>query len=131
MVLMLFLASLTLIGQAVLYASRGVWRLAAQSRVQPDHFRCGSLRPSPEPSKTKEEPTEVSEEAEPEDVVPRKRVDGGKSRTGTSETTISFIRIRRRPLRNWVGAEHDVQPQRDDIDKQDRRLQQVVSGTGD
>ena len=39
----------------------------------------GVSEPSSEPSKTKEEPTEVSEEAEPEDVVPSEEVDEEES----------------------------------------------------
>jgi hypothetical protein len=80
MVLMLFLASLTLIGQAVLYASRGGLEIGSTIEgAAPIVSDVGVSEPSPEPSKIKEEPTEVSEEAEPEDDVPSEEVDEEES----------------------------------------------------
>ena len=74
MVLMLFLASLTLIGQAVLYASRGGLEIGSTIEgAAPIVSDVGVSEPSPEPSKTKEEPTEVSEEAE--DDMPSEEVE--------------------------------------------------------
>ena len=76
MVLMLFLASLTLIGQAVLYASRGGLEIGSTIEgAAPIVSDVGVSEPSPEPIKTKEEPTEVSEEAEAEDDMPSEEVE--------------------------------------------------------
>ena len=68
MVLMLFLAALTLIGQAVLYASRGGLEIGSTIEgAAPIASNVGVSAHSLEPSKPKQEPTEVSEEPENED----------------------------------------------------------------
>ena len=80
MVLMLFLASLTLIGQAVLYASRGGLEIGSTIEgAAPIASNVGVSEPSPEPSETKEEPTEISEEAETEDDAPSEEMDEQES----------------------------------------------------
>ena len=76
MVLMLFLASLTLIGQAVLYASRGGLEIGSTIEgAAPIVSDVGVSEPSPEPSKIKEEPTEVSEDLEAEADMPSEEVE--------------------------------------------------------
>jgi len=80
MVLMLFLAALTLIGQAVLYASRGGLEIGSTIEgAAPIASNVGISDPSPEPSKTKDEPIEVSEEAVTEDDTPSEEVDQEES----------------------------------------------------
>ena len=76
MVLMLFLAALTLIGQAVLYASRGGLEIGSTIEgAAPIASDVGVSDPSPEPSKAKEEPTEVIEEEGTEDASPLEEMD--------------------------------------------------------
>ena len=76
MVLMLFLAALTLIGQAVLYASRGGLEIGSTIEgAAPIASDVGVSDPSPEPSKAKEEPTEVIEEDETEDASSLEEMD--------------------------------------------------------
>ena len=76
MVLMLFLAALTLIGQAVLYASRGGLEIGSTIEgAAPIASMVGVSDASPEPSKTKDEPAEVSEEAETEDDTTSEEMD--------------------------------------------------------
>ena len=71
MVLMLFLAALTLIGQAVLYASRGGLEIGSTIEgAAPISSNVGLSESTPEPIKSEDEPTEVSEEVEPEDDTP-------------------------------------------------------------
>jgi len=68
MVLMLFLAALTLIGQAVLYASRGGLEIGSTIEgAAPIASNVGVSDHLPEPSKTKQEQTGLSKEAETED----------------------------------------------------------------
>ena len=76
MVLMLFLAALTLIGQAVLYASRGGLEIGSTIEgAAPIASNVGVSDLSPEPNKPKQEQTDVSEEAETEDDVPSEEVE--------------------------------------------------------
>tara|TARA_Y100000766_G_scaffold256780_1_gene243826 strand:- start:886 stop:3774 length:2889 start_codon:yes stop_codon:yes gene_type:complete len=71
MVLMLFLAALTLIGQAVLYASRGGLEIGSTIEgAAPISSNVGLSESTPEPIKSEDEATEVSEEVEPEDDTP-------------------------------------------------------------
>ena len=71
MVLMLFLAALTLIGQAVLYASRGGLEIGSTIEgAAPISSNVGLSESTPESIKPEDEPTEASEEVEPEDDTP-------------------------------------------------------------
>ena len=75
MVLMLFLAALTLIGQAVLYASRGGLQIGSTIEgAAPIASNVGLSDPSSEPSKSQENPVEVSEEEEPPLEAPKEAV---------------------------------------------------------